>query len=350
MQNLTNSEKRAIILHLYKKKYTITQTKRELVNVWGEYTPSVSTIHTWFTKFNNEKYSLKELEKVGRPVSNETNDNISLIKKEIDDNPNLSVRKLSDILGIPETTIYNILIKSLNLRKIYLKWVPHFLTPNQKQDRLNFSINFINRFDKEGSNNLYNVITSDETWLYFYDPKDRQSSKAWIEKGSKVPHIVNKEIITRKIMVSLFLSKAGILSWTFLPENRTADASWYTKKCLSNLMRKWKKVNSKTDFSKILMHYDNAKIHNSRLTRDYLARKKIKVLRHPPYSPDLAPCDFYIFNKIKNQLKGRIFNSTHQLKLAWASAVGNLSQRDIHTCFRMWFSQCEKCIQNNGDY
>ena len=86
--------------------------------------------------------------------------------------------------------------------------------------------------------NMYNIITSDETWLYFYDPMDRQSSKEWRKKEVKTPHIVQREILTRKIMASLFIPKASVLSWIFLREISTADASWYSKKILSNSIGK----------------------------------------------------------------------------------------------------------------
>ena len=42
-------------------------------------------------------------------------------------------------------------------------------------------------------------------------------------------------------------------------------------------------------------HQDNAPVHNSILVTDYLTKMGIKTLPHPPYSPDLAPCDFWLF-------------------------------------------------------
>jgi transposase len=43
--------------------------------------------------------------------------------------------------------------------------------------------------------------------------------------------------------------------------------------------------------------------------KQFLANKNITVMEHPPYSPDLAPCDFYLFPKIKSVLKGTYFLS-----------------------------------------
>ena len=46
-------------------------------------------------------------------------------------------------------------------------------------------------------------------------------------------------------------------------------------------------------------HQDNAPVHNSILLTDYLTKMGIKTVPHPPYSPDLAPCDFWLFPKLR---------------------------------------------------
>ena len=51
-------------------------------------------------------------------------------------------------------------------------------------------------------------------------------------------------------------------------------------------------------------HHDNTPVHNSILVTDYLTKMGIKTVRHPPYSPDLAPCYFWLFPKLKEKLRG----------------------------------------------
>jgi len=55
------------------------------------------------------------------------------------------------------------------------------------------------------------------------------------------------------------------------------------------------------------LHQDNVPAHNTLSVKQFLANKNITELEHPPYSPDLAPCDFYLFPKIKSVLKGTHF-------------------------------------------
>jgi histone-lysine N-methyltransferase SETMAR len=55
-----------------------------------------------------------------------------------------------------------------------------------------------------------------------------------------------------------------------------------------------------------MLHQDNAPAHASLLIRIYLAKHQTSVVPHPPYSPDLAPADFFLFPKLKTTLvKGK---------------------------------------------
>ena len=51
-------------------------------------------------------------------------------------------------------------------------------------------------------------------------------------------------------------------------------------------------------------YQDNAPVHNSILITDYSTKMGIKTLPRSPYSPDLAPCDFWLFPKLKEKLRG----------------------------------------------
>ena len=59
-------------------------------------------------------------------------------------------------------------------------------------------------------------------------------------------------------------------------------------------------------------HQDNAPVHNSILVTDYLSKMGIKTVPQPPYSPDLAPCDFWLFPKVR----GCYYETTEEMKEA----------------------------------
>ena len=72
-------------------------------------------------------------------------------------------------------------------------------------------------------------------------------------------------------------------------------------------------------------HQDNAPVHNSILVTDYLT-KMGKTVPHPSYSPELAPCDFYLFPK----LRGCRYETIEEMKEAVTKVIDTLTQEDFH--------------------
>ena len=60
----------------------------------------------------------------------------------------------------------------------------------------------------------------------------------------------------------------------------------------------------------------NAPAHNALEIREFLAKNNIAVLEQPPYSPDLAPCDFFLFPKVKDVIKETRFQDSEAIKTA----------------------------------
>ncbi|KAG5313910.1 MOS1T transposase, partial [Pseudoatta argentina] len=69
-----------------------------------------------------------------------------------------------------------------------------------------------------------------------------------------------------------------------------------------------------TKINSWILHQDNAPPHNALSVKRYLAARSTPVLEYAPYSPDLAPCDFFLFPKIKSALKGIRFESMEEVK------------------------------------
>jgi hypothetical protein len=57
-------------------------------------------------------------------------------------------------------------------------------------------------------------------------------------------------------------------------------------------------------------------------------------LPHPPYSPDLAPADFFLFSKMKMQLKGRRFHSAADIQRESQKVMDSLTQNDFEAAFQ----------------
>jgi histone-lysine N-methyltransferase SETMAR len=58
-----------------------------------------------------------------------------------------------------------------------------------------------------------------------------------------------------------------------------------------------------------VLHHNTAPAHTALSIQEVLVKKNIPILPHPPFSPDLAPCDFYLFPKLKSKLKGNYYRT-----------------------------------------
>ena len=100
----------------------------------------------------------------------------------------------------------------------------------------------------------------------------------------------------------------------WVPEGQTVNQVYY-KEVLTNL-REWvrRKRPEMWKNGSLVLHQDNAPAHNALSVKSFLTKHKITVLEHPPYSPDLAPPDFFLFPKIECALKGTRFESVDAVK------------------------------------
>ena len=93
-------------------------------------------------------------------------------------------------------------------------------------------------------------------------------------------------------------------------------------------------------------HQGNAPVHNSILVTDYLTKMGIKTVLHPPYSPDLGPCNFCLFPK----LRGCRYETIEEIKEAVMKVIDTLTQEDFHGAFQKLLERYNKCIAARGDY
>ena len=93
-------------------------------------------------------------------------------------------------------------------------------------------------------------------------------------------------------------------------------------------------------------HQDNVPVHNSILVTDYLTKMGIKTVSHPPYSPDLALCDFWLFPK----LRVCHYETIEEMKEAVMKVFDTLTQEDFHGAFQKLLEQYNRCIAAGGVY
>ena len=151
-------------------------------------------------------------------------------------------------------------------------------------------------------------------------------------------------------MVLTFFSSGGHVSTSVLEGRKTVNSQWYYTVGLQTLLESVREKWSRTKFRNMVLHHDNAPAHTSAQTTTFLATNRIPLLPQPPYSPDLAPADFFLFPKVKSAMRGIQFRTSDEAVQAYMDELGKLEPSDYQNCFSGWFRRMDKCIDMNGEY
>jgi len=136
----------------------------------------------------------------------------------------------------------------------------------------------------------------------------------------------------------------------WVPEGQTVNQTYYLT-VLATLRERVRKKRPELWKNKSwILHQDNAPAHNALSVKRYLAARGTPVLEHAPYSPDLAPCDFFLFPKIKSALKGTRFESMEKVKRKSAELLNALTKEDFQHCFDQGKKRMERCVARGGEY
>ncbi|UYV72744.1 hypothetical protein LAZ67_10000487 [Cordylochernes scorpioides] len=129
-------------------------------------------------RFKAGRISIEDDPRQGRPKFQRTDENVQKITDLIKENPRTTLLELEQDTGISKTTIGRIVTEDLKLKKTPAKFIPRFLTNEQKLCRLATCEDMMEmtRTDPEWKDK---IITGDETWVYGYDPETKPQSAEW---------------------------------------------------------------------------------------------------------------------------------------------------------------------------
>jgi hypothetical protein len=90
--------------------------------------------------------------------------------------------------------------------------------------------------------------------------------------------------------------------------------------------------------------------HNGHRVSEKLAQRKIERAPHPPYSPDINQCDFWLFPILKHNMKDREFQSQKGILKDIAKSSADLTFADVQSVFEEWMERPTLVVGNNGEY
>lgn len=347
MSNL-KLEYRSVIKFLTKEGHQPKTIRERMVVVYGNDAPSYYVIKFWAKQFRWGRESIEDDSRSGRPKTATNDEMTQKVEAMVLEDRRMKVSTIGTTLGISEPSVITILHDNLNMSKVSARWVPRLLTPEQKLRRLEISQNHLETLNKD-SDFLTRIVTGDETWVHHWDPETKSESKQWVHKGSPPPKKARTQPSAGKLMATIFWDMNGILLIEYMPKGTTINADTYAN-TLKNLRKAIDQKRPNFVNQEVFLLHDNATVHKAAKIRPIVQECSLVEIDHPPYSPDLAPSDFYLFRLLKKHLRGRRFESDDRLKAAveyfFADQEETFFYKGISSLEEKW----HKCVDVRGDY
>ena len=345
----TKIEVRSNVKFLRKLGWKPADIINALSSVYEDSAPPDPTVYRWIREFKQGRDSVEDEQRSGRPRTSRSEDIIIAVQKAVEQDRRVTIDVIAEEVGISHGSVHAILTENLELSKLSARWVPHMLRPEHKAQRIECATNLLNRLDTDREDFYARIVTGDETWIFQYDPESKIQSKEWLPRGTPGPKKFRAARSVAKVLATVFWDTEGVILVDFLEDQKSITAVYY-EAVLLKLRRAIARKRPGKLSRHIIFHHDNAPAHTSRLCRDALRRFRWEILQHPPYSPDLAPSDFFLFPKMKEAIKGVRHESKEAAKKAALEWLAGQSSDFFRKGLERWKHRMEKCLMCEGDY
>ena len=319
----------------------------ELTSAYGSQAPSYPFVVKWFNFFGDGRESVKDEPRSGRPRTALTDENIQLVREVIQENPYSTYEEIEELTSLHPPTIQTIIHEHLHLRKITSRYVPHDLSEDNKRESISVCRDLLSKLD-EGKLRLGDIITGDESWFYHRKIGHKQSNASWVGDGESPRTIVRRGRFEPKTMFSIFFKSTGALHISYMDNGKTITANAYIEDSLKPLFKAVARQRPKSGLEKIKLLHDNAKPHVARSVLDYLNDQKVGLIDHPPYSHDLAPSDYWLFDHLKKHQVDH--EDEKSLNKQLTRILKETPAVEYFKSFEKWKERMNYCVFYGGDY
>jgi histone-lysine N-methyltransferase SETMAR len=191
----------------------------------------------------------------------------------------------------------------------------------------------------------HDIVTLDESWFYFTTGHEW----IWFSEGTEAPERERIIIQSRKMMVTIDWNPTGFYRIVALPKGTKLNPDYY----ISHIFHpptEWRRSQIGGSDRRLHVYADNARPHTAKKVTEFLAGNGMKRASHPPYSLDLAPCDFYVFGYIKDRLAGASSEEPDQLLQAIDAIFQSIKKSTVECVSQKWMDRLAQCCMAVGGF
>lgn len=303
--------------------------------------PSIKTCERRFERFKRGDFDVTDKKRENRPKKFEDVELQSLL----DEDNTQTQQMMAEQLNVTRQAISDRLRAMGKIQKIG-KWVPHELNERQMEKRKTVCEMLLLRHERKAF--LHRVVTGDEKWIYFQNPKRK---KSWVTPGQPSTSSARPDRFGKKTMLCVWWDQKGVVYYELLKPGETVNTDRYRQQMinLSHALIE-KRPEWAHRHAKVILQHDNAPAHSARLSKETISSLGWEFLPHPPYSPDLAPSDYHLFSSMGHSLAEQHFNNFEDVRKWLDEWISNKDEaffwNGIHKLPERW----TKCVESEGQY
>lgn len=257
------------------------------------------------------------------------------------------LKEMADRLNSTVRITQYALAKKIKVRRVK-KPKGHFLTDEKKEKRRVRAWPFYLELKCE---QWKNVITSDEAWFYL-SPETGQTEHQYLlpDQTIKDCEVRTHQAHQKGVMVWAAISYRGSMGPIFVEPGAKINQDYYIEAILTPMIKWYWKLYPDGDG---VFHQDSAPAHTGQKTLAFLRSNNIKFItpdRWLPNSPDLAPCDFFLWSYLKTQVNKRKVTTIGGLQRVIKEELQKIPQDTINRALESWPRRVRQCYIANGGH
>lgn len=349
--NWTGERRAFIVETFFKTNESVTATQRAFRVHFRlrrhDPMPSRNTILLWVSNFRAGGSALKQ--KIpGRPLSARTPENIAAVRASVEQSPRRSARKHAAALRFSDRSLRRILHKELKMHP-YKIMLTQELQEKDFESRKKLCLEIQQRVPQAAV-----ILFSDEAHFHLYGSVNKQNFRYWAENNPRELH--ERPLHCPRVTVWCGISEFGIWGPYFFEEDNVAVTVNSNRYCvmINTFLRP--KVNELNDRD-IWFQQDGATSHTSRraigILRDMFPGRLISLrgdIGWPARSPDLNPCDFFLWGYLKSKVYMHRPRSTEQLKDAICQEIAAIPHEMIRRVLDNFHKRLRQCVDRSGTH
>jgi hypothetical protein len=159
-----------------------------------------------------------------------------------------------------------------------------------------------------------------------------------------------RQTIGAKKMITIFFTAHQLIALDVLPKESKFNQQYFIDYVFPDFKTENRNFRRRMPLATFWVHMDNSMCHSASEVVSKFDKHHIARLLHLLYSPDLSPCDFWLFGMLKGILKDREFHSHDEIEETITMAWNDLTFNEVQSVFHNWMNRLRWVIENGGEY